>query len=104
MGVPMQGVYAMTKASIISMTKTLATELGTDGIRVNAIAPGLIETQFSQALTQNEVLRDRILERTALKKIGRPEDVAALAAFLASDDADYITGAVMCVDAGWTVS
>lgn len=103
MAAPMQGVYGMTKAAVISMTKTLAAELGGVGIRVNAIAPGIVETRFAQALTSNDDLREMILERTALGRVGRPEDVAGAALLLASDASSYVTGAVWVVDAGWTI-
>lgn len=103
MAAPMQGVYGMTKAAVISMTKTLAAELGGVGIRVNAIAPGIVETRFAQALTSNDDLREMILERTSLGRVGRPEDVAGAALLLASDASSYVTGAVWVVDAGWTI-
>jgi NAD(P)-dependent dehydrogenase (short-subunit alcohol dehydrogenase family) len=103
MGAPLQGVYAMTKAAVISMTKTLALELGGDAIRVNAIAPGLVETKFASALTSSEPLREEILGKLALKRVGQPEDIAGLALYLASDAASYVTGAVFTADAGWTV-
>ena len=100
MAAPFQGVYGMTKAALIAMTETLAAELGADGIRVNAIAPGLIDTRFSSALLGNDAIRSRIEERTALKRIGRPEEVAGAAVFLASDESAYVTGTVVVVDGG----
>ena len=98
-----QGVYAMTKAAVISMTKTLAIELGPQGIRVNAIAPGFIETKFSSALVDNPQIKEMILGRTPLGRIGAPEDIAPLALFLASDAAQFITGATYVADGGLTV-
>jgi NAD(P)-dependent dehydrogenase (short-subunit alcohol dehydrogenase family) len=101
---PMQGVYGMTKAAVISMTKTLAVELGGAGIRVNAIAPGLIETKFAQMLVDNDAIRSSIVERTAAGRVGQPRDIAGGAVFLASDESDYLTGDVMVIDGGWTIS
>lgn len=103
MGAPLQGVYAMTKAAVISMTKTLAMELGGMKIRVNAIAPGLVETRFASALTNDETLRNMIIGRTALGRIGQPDDISGAALFLASDAASYVTGTTLVVDGGWTV-
>jgi NAD(P)-dependent dehydrogenase (short-subunit alcohol dehydrogenase family) len=103
-GSPMQGVYAMTKAAVISMTKTLAMELGTAGIRINAIAPGLVDTKFASALTQNEEILNMVLQRTALKRVGQPDDIAGAALYLASDASQYLTGHTLVVDGGWTVA
>ncbi len=98
---PPVNVYAMTKASMISMTETFAIELGGAGIRVNAIAPGLIDTKLAAAITANEPAQKMFLDRTALRRIGVPDDVAPLAVFLASDDSSYITGATFPVDGGF---
>ena len=104
MAAPMQGVYAMTKAAVISMTKTLAMELGGSGIRVNAIAPGLIETKFAQVLVDNDQIRKSIVDRTAIGGIGQPRDIAGGAVFLGSDESDYLTADVMVIDGGWTLA
>jgi NAD(P)-dependent dehydrogenase (short-subunit alcohol dehydrogenase family) len=101
-GSPMQGVYAMTKAGLISMTQTLAFELGPSNIRVNAIAPGLIDTRLAAAITSSESLVERVTQRTALGRIGTPDEVAGAALFLASDAASYVTGQTLCVDGGYT--
>jgi len=101
---PMQGVYGMTKAAVISMTKTLAYELGGSGIRINAIAPGLIETKFASAIVANPQLRDHIVGRTPLGRHGQPPEVAGAAVFLLSDAASFVTGTTIVVDGGATVS
>ncbi|MEL7434362.1 MAG: SDR family oxidoreductase, partial [Chloroflexota bacterium] len=99
----MQGVYSMTKAAVISLTQTLAMELGKDSIRVNAIAPGLIQTKFAQVLWENESLLSQVTNRTPLGRIGQPEDIAALALWLASDMSTFATGETFVVDGGLTI-
>lgn len=103
MAMPLQGVYAMTKAAVISMTKTLAMELGPANVRVNAIAPGLVDTKFASALTSNDEIRNLVLSRMAIKRIAVPEDIAGIALLLASDQGCYFTGECVVVDGGWTV-
>jgi NAD(P)-dependent dehydrogenase (short-subunit alcohol dehydrogenase family) len=100
---PLQGAYGMTKAALISMTQTLAVELGGAGIRVNAIAPGLVETKFAAALTSSPELKKMFEDRTAVGRIANPEDIAGTAAWLASDDAAYVTGQTIPVDGGYTI-
>jgi NAD(P)-dependent dehydrogenase (short-subunit alcohol dehydrogenase family) len=102
-GSPLQGIYGMTKAAVISMTRTLAMELGGARIRVNAIAPGLVDTKFAAALTTDDEVRARVMQRTALGRIGTPEDISGAALYLASDASSFMTGHVLTVDAGWTV-
>ena len=102
MAAPLQGVYGMTKAAVISMTQTLANELGPSGIRVNAIAPGLVETKFAKVLVETDSIRQQVLDQTNLKRLGQPDDIAGAAAFLLSDDAAYVSGQTLCVDGGWT--
>jgi NAD(P)-dependent dehydrogenase (short-subunit alcohol dehydrogenase family) len=100
MGGQLQGVYAMTKAAVVSMTKTFAIELGAAGIRVNAIAPGFIETKFSSAITSSPELTEGVIARTPAGRIGQPQEVAGLALYLASDAASFATGHTYYVDGG----
>ena len=88
--------YAASKAAILGFTKSLAKEIGSRGITVNAIAPGYIETDMTDALSDET--RKNLCERIALRRTGKPEDIANAAAFLASDDASYITGETLTVD------
>ena len=101
---PAHGVYSMTKAALISMSRSLALELGPFGIRCNVIAPGLIETRLSQALTGNPEIMSLFNQRTSIKRAGQPGEIAGMAAYLASEDASYTTGQVFAVDGGFTIS
>ncbi len=94
------GLYSVSKAALISLTKVMAQEWGADGIRANAICPGLIKTKFSQALWQDAHIANQVLGHQPIRRIGVPEDVAGLALFLASDAASYCTGGVYMVDGG----
>jgi NAD(P)-dependent dehydrogenase (short-subunit alcohol dehydrogenase family) len=93
-------VYSAVKAGIIGATRSLAAELGAAGIRVNAISPGAIPTQGSQA-TIDAAGWDARRRRTPLGRIGTPEDVAGVAVFLASDESAFVTGEIVRVDGGW---
>jgi NAD(P)-dependent dehydrogenase (short-subunit alcohol dehydrogenase family) len=99
---PMQGIYGATKAAVISMTQTLAFELGGSKIRVNAIAPGLVETKFAAAIVQNPMLRDHVVNRTPLQRHAQPSEIAGAAVYLLSDAASFQTGSVVVVDGGVT--
>lgn len=99
---PLQGVYGMSKAALISMTQTLAHELGPMGVRVNTIAPGLVETRFAGALIQNEALLKHVVDRTPVGRHGQPDEIAGAAVYLLSDAASYMTGQTMVIDGGWT--
>jgi NAD(P)-dependent dehydrogenase (short-subunit alcohol dehydrogenase family) len=99
---PMQGIYGMTKAAVISMTQTLAFELGGSGVRVNAIAPGLVDTKFASPIVHNPMLRDHVVKRTPLARHAQPDEIAGAAVYLLSDAASFTTGSVLTVDGGWT--
>jgi NAD(P)-dependent dehydrogenase (short-subunit alcohol dehydrogenase family) len=100
---PFQGVYGATKAAVISMTKTLAFELGGSAIRVNAIAPGLIETKLASAIVQNDALVAEVVRKTPLGRYGQPDEIAGAALFLASDASSFVTGQTLVVDGGMTI-
>jgi NAD(P)-dependent dehydrogenase (short-subunit alcohol dehydrogenase family) len=98
------GVYCVSKAAILMLTQVLALELGRANIQVNAIAPGVVKTYFSQVLWQTPQISEPILNRTPLGRFGEPEDVAGLALYLASPASDFVTGGVFVVDGGLNVS
>lgn len=97
------GLYNMSKAALISLTKVMAQEWGPQGIRANAICPGLIKTKFSTALWEDEEALQGFEERIPMGRIGQPEDIASLAVYLAAPGASYCTGSVFTVDGGATI-
>ena len=98
MGNAGQANYSASKAGLIGLTKSSARELASRGITVNAIAPGFIESEMTEKLP--EEVRNEFMKSTALKRFGKPEDIAAAVAFLVSDDASYITGQILAVNGG----
>ncbi len=100
-GIPQVIAYSAAKSGMAGMVRTLAIELGPRGVRVNALAPGFIETAISQKAMSNDPKRkEKVLSRTPLGRFGLPAEVAAAAVFLSSDAASYITGATLAVDGG----
>ncbi len=93
--------YSASKAGVVGMTKSAAKELAPRGITVNAVAPGFIETAMTQAMGEKAI--SAVLDRIALKEFGKPEDVANAVAFLASNEARYITGQVLAIDGGMSI-
>ena len=98
-GVPDHAAYSMAKGAIVGLTRALSRRIGDRGICVNAVAPGIIETRMSDDLVERRG-RDALLSTIPLGRLGQPEDVAGVIAFLLSDDASYITGQVINVDGG----
>lgn len=96
-----QANYAASKAGVIGLTKSIARELAARNVTANAVAPGFIATDMTDALSEKQ--REAIVGRIASKRLGEPEDVAKLVRFLASEDAGYITGQVVCIDGGMSL-
>jgi NAD(P)-dependent dehydrogenase (short-subunit alcohol dehydrogenase family) len=94
-------LYSMTKAALIMMTQSYALELGPKGVRVNAIAPGLIQTTLSEYYWKEDAKQKEIIDRQPIHRTGQPRDVAELALLLASDRGSYITGQTLAVDGGF---
>ncbi len=100
----LQGIYSITKAAVISMTKTFAKECAPLGIRVNALLPGGTDTKFASALTQNDAIRKKLLEHVPLNRIAEPSEMAGAVLYLVSDASSYTTGISMPVDGGYLIS
>lgn len=97
---PMQGIYSITKAAVISMTKAFAKECGPLGIRVNALLPGLTETKFASALTDNQEIYERAVANIPMGRSAKPDEMAGTVLYLASDASSYTNGACIIVDGG----
>ncbi len=101
---PGQGVYAATKAGIVQMARTAAAELGPRGVRVNAIAPGVVDTPLTAPIKADEAWYSAYADKSILKRWARPEEIAGAAVYLASEAASYVTGSLLVVDGGWTAA
>jgi dehydrogenase/reductase SDR family member 4 len=97
------GIYSVSKAALIQLTKAMALEWGQYNIRVNAICPGLIQTKFSEALWSNEKILRHALQQVPLNRIGQPEEMAGLILLLASESGSYLTGSIIDADGGYLI-
>jgi NAD(P)-dependent dehydrogenase (short-subunit alcohol dehydrogenase family) len=102
-GSPLQGIYAATKAAVIAMTRTMAVELAGARIRVNAIAPGFVDTRFAAAILKNDELLQQVIARTPMRRYGIPDEIAGGALYLASDASSFLTGHTLVIDGGMTI-
>lgn len=98
---PAIGAYSISKTALLGLTKAIASECAGNNIRVNCVCPGVIETKFSQALTDNEGIKEEMLKQIPLHRIGKPEEIAGLVSFLCSDDSSYLTGESIAVAGGF---
>jgi len=98
--IPFIGPYSVSKTALLGLTRCLATETAAMNIRVNCVAPGIVKTKFAQALTEDDAVAEKVLERVPLKRFGVPDDIGGVVSFLASDDASYITGESILVTGG----
>jgi NAD(P)-dependent dehydrogenase (short-subunit alcohol dehydrogenase family) len=101
---PQEGglLYSFTKAGLIMLTRSWAREFGPQGVRCNAIAPGLIQTEFSEYFWKKEAFRSQLEQTQPIRRIGRPDEISYAALYLASDEASYVTGQVFVLDGGMT--
>ena len=95
-----QGIYSITKAAVISMTKSFAKECGRFNIRVNALLPGLTDTKFASALTKNEKILNMALTQIPLGRVAQPDEMAGTVLYLVSDASSFTTGTTVVVDGG----
>jgi NAD(P)-dependent dehydrogenase (short-subunit alcohol dehydrogenase family) len=101
---PGQGVYAATKAGTLQMIRALAAELGPSGVRLNAVAPGAVETPLTKQIIENEVWRRAYAEKSMLNRWAKPAEMAGAVVFLCSDASSFVTGSYLLVDGGWTAA
>lgn len=100
---PMMGVYSVSKAAVLMLTKVLAAELAQDNISVNAIVPGFVKTSFSRVLWQNEMIYDKLVQAIPQRRMAEPDELTGIALYLASSASDFTTGATFVIDGGQLV-
>lgn len=103
-GIPGRALYGASKGAIAQLTRALAVEWGPSNICVNAIAPGWIETDFTRTVLAQPDVRERIEQRTPLRRVGQPDDLVGLAIFLASPASAFLTGQIICLDGGYSAA
>jgi NAD(P)-dependent dehydrogenase (short-subunit alcohol dehydrogenase family) len=103
MGAANHAAYVTAKSALFGLTRSMAIDLGTDGVRVNSISPGIIDSGHIETEKADPAIMKFWLDMTVLRRLGRPDEIAATALFLASDEASYITGQNIVVDGGWTI-
>jgi len=101
---PGQGVYAATKSGTVQMLRALADELGTRNVRVNALAPGIVETPLTEQIKDAPEWYDAYAQKSILKRWAQPHEMVGMIIYLASDASSYVTGSWMFVDGGWTAA
>lgn len=102
-GFEQSAAYCAAKGGVINLTRAMALDYAQKGINVNAIAPGVIETDMTKPFLENEEMKKAFLEKTPVGRIGTPEDIAYAAVYLASSESDFVTGQILVVDGGWTI-
>lgn len=101
-GGPQAAAYSAAKGAVVNLTREVAVDYASEGIRVNAICPGFVETPMTDAAFEQEEFYEFVRGQTPMGRVARPEEIAGLAMFLASDESSYLTGAAIPVDGGWT--
>ncbi len=94
--------YSASKGAVRALSRAAATQFGRSGVRVNALFPGIIDTPMTQGLSESRELLNQLIQATPLQRLGKPDDIAKAALFLASDDSSYITGAEIVIDGGFS--